>query len=458
MPSFHSHALPKQLAPTPPDQCDTHQDETAGVLPHTRHLVPVGNLIASKSGCGMMEEFKQGQQFPQLPTSHLQSQGTFCPVSPSFKPLSTLLPRHADYAYAQHKTPQAASRPMEEKAVGGVAAHLDYEIEHMVDFVAEMAQGMYALYESRICLEDIDVCRSINPNFPVAPAFRKYVSQVLSSTRLPSTTILLALYYLATRITMLSGLGQYATGNARMYRMLVTSLLLGSKFLDDNTFQNRSWAEVSKISVAELNVLEMEWLIAIQWNMHVSPTDSQGLRVWLNHWEKWQFKRLKASMDPLGMTLSNYNIPTRRPLDTHRSPAPIHPASHNDKAFASVVAEYLQSQRPSCTTDQWPFLLSNAYSPPSAPETGPNTPEWYSSIGPARNFPEPQVHNVPESLKTFQKFSQATQNSGFAAPSISKFAPNGWTSHGVHCGCHFCVSHHDHFFLSSGYGPQSVVA
>ena len=146
-------------------------------------------------------------------------------------------------------------QPKEEKPAGGVSAYLDYEMEQMAGFVSEMAQGMYALYKSRICLADIGIIRSVKPNALVPPAFRKYVLQVLSSTRLPIAAILLDLLYLSTHMTMLSASGRYTTGSGQVYRMLVTSLQLGSKLLDDNTSQNRSWSEVSNIPVSELNLM-----------------------------------------------------------------------------------------------------------------------------------------------------------------------------------------------------------
>src|SRR5699024_8529153 len=101
----------------------------------------------------------------------------------------------------------------EEKPTGGVAAHLDYEMDQMSDFVAEMAQGMYALYSTKINLSDIDFARSVCPGTSVTPQFRKYVYQILSSTRLPSSTILLGLFYLASRMRMLSSIKVYTAGS-----------------------------------------------------------------------------------------------------------------------------------------------------------------------------------------------------------------------------------------------------
>lgn len=58
---------------------------------------------------------------------------------------------------------------------GGVCAVLDYETELMAEYVADMT------------------VRLVLPKSSVSGAFRKFVNQILTSTRLPSTTILLGM-------------------------------------------------------------------------------------------------------------------------------------------------------------------------------------------------------------------------------------------------------------------------
>jgi hypothetical protein len=152
---------------------------------------------------------------------------------------------------------------------GGVCAVLDYEVELMADYVSEMAT------------------RVVMPRSTVNAAFRKFVSQILTSTRLPSTTILLGMNYLAKRINIMHVAGQTNHTEGQVWRMLTISLLLGSKFLDDNTFQNKSWSEVSGIPVQELNSLEYEWLGAISWCLYVNLDESKDYKAWLSNWKEW---------------------------------------------------------------------------------------------------------------------------------------------------------------------------
>ncbi|KAL2019259.1 hypothetical protein VTK56DRAFT_9803 [Thermocarpiscus australiensis] len=153
---------------------------------------------------------------------------------------------------------------------GGVCAVLDYDVEPMADYVSEMAT------------------RVVMPQRPVNPAFRKFVSQILTSTRLPSTTILLGMNYLAKRINMMRADGQNDHSEGQVWRMFTTALLLASKFLDDNTFQNKSWSEVSGIPVQELNTLEYEWLAAVQWRLYVDLEGNNDYTAWLSNWKEWK--------------------------------------------------------------------------------------------------------------------------------------------------------------------------
>ncbi|KAL8799816.1 MAG: hypothetical protein Q9182_005611 [Xanthomendoza sp. 2 TL-2023] len=312
MPSLYPVDMPRSLPLTPPECYGNYLDGTAGAI----HQFGRGSIQAYPSArfdCRDLEQrslaSNPGYTFSQ--TAHtVFGKENICPVPQgliapgsrrsSVFPASNvpLLPptRRSEQSSTNIRQTQHKPAPpvKEEKATGGVATHLDYELDQMAEFVAEMGQGMYDLYESRICLADIDILRSVNPKASVAPAFRKYVLSVLSSTRLPSSTILLALHYLATRMNMLSLNGRYPTGRAQVYHMLTTALLLGSKFLDDNTFQNRSWSEVSNISVSELNTLELEWLVAIKWDLHVDHEDPRaGLKgaAFFRHFLPWMQRR-----------------------------------------------------------------------------------------------------------------------------------------------------------------------
>lgn len=478
MPSFYRTTQPRPMPLTPPDQYGTYHEAAAGILQHPLFMPTSQQAIASRNelpgleGSDFLKPHPQPSNAPlrnpvyhkeknlQLGSNYIvppaNSIATYAAANaPLLPPIRVPDRAHREeYQHLQSKRTQPTKQPNEDKAVGGVAAHLDYEMEQMTDFVAEMAQGMYALYESRICLADIDIIRSVNPNSMVPPAFRKYVLQVLSSTRLPSTTILLGLYYLATRMTMLSASGRYTTGSGQVYRMLVISLLLGSKFLDDNTFQNRSWSEVSNIPISELNVLEIEWLLAINWDMHVDSEDPQGFILWNKHWDKWQVKNVEMSMDSLKLTPLDGNVQRQRSVNKQFSTTSLYP-SFKDAIFNTAIKDH--SQWHNVCHDQWPSIRARTeYSPPSAPETGPNTPEWYGRLRGFGYGTNSQTYNTRATAMSSQALTPAGQPAAYHAQYSQHYIPNGWNNHGVHCGCGCCTPHHDHYFMAPGFGPQPV--
>ncbi|KAL8746375.1 MAG: hypothetical protein Q9190_001584 [Brigantiaea leucoxantha] len=467
---------------TPPEYCDGFLDDAAVGLAasaatnvpqrtsaapyntdrHTGHTFAAPysqKLQASTSHRAYGNE--QDHRLSRKPNPWLEnSSGSYNSASmPILPPIQIPEQSTSSYPSANERRNQPVPQTKEDKVVGGVAVHLDYEMEQMAEFVSEMAQGMYDLYQSRICLADIDLIRSVNPKSTVPLAFRKYVSQILSSTRLPSTTILLALHYLATRMNMLSSNSRQATGNGQVYRMLTTSLLLGSKFLDDNTFQNRSWSEVSNIPVGELNVLEIEWLVAIHWEMHINPEDPQGFLLWRQHWDQWRAKKIELSMDSLKLSPLDVNV-QRRPSTQFPTRSRYLSSYHTAQLETGCGVNQLSSQwQAARRRDQWPlsFRSKTEYSPPSAPETGPSTPQWFDGSE-NQEYPQPQpLLSRPTLLSSgapIPALNQISYQTSYAQP----YNLNNWNGHGISCACGYCVPYCDRYLMAPGFGPQPVIS
>lgn len=465
---------------TPPDHYDAYPSsaQAAGQLPAIHTLGQISNYeLGGHEGHDILPRYSQYTLAPISRHAYLQEngrqassnygnvQGAAIPYAASSVPLLPPIraPDRAVEVYQLHGrsncAPSAASVPQhkEEKAVGGVAAHLDYEMEDMIDFVSTMAQGMYDIYASRICLADIDMTRSVlRSESSVHSDFRKYVSQILSSTRLPSSTILLGLHYLAERMTLLSNSGKYNYGSGQVYRMLTTALVLGSKFLDDNTFQNRSWSEVSSIPVGELNVLEREWLTEIKWNMHINPDDPEGFLLWHQRWQAFKTNKLDVALAEslkqthIGVSTACNGNTVQRQRSLHQRPSPIdhQSASYVDHQLGLAYKSHAHSQWNTPRYDHWPPLRSQTdYSPP---ETGPTTPEWYTHSGFGYGHAHPAM-KVPPPLQVLA--SNAPQSNYYTAYA-QQYTPQG---HGNTCGCGYCGPQYDRCSMAPSYAPQAVV-
>ncbi|ORZ18532.1 cyclin-domain-containing protein [Absidia repens] len=96
--------------------------------------------------------------------------------------------------------------------------------------------------------------------------FKQFCQKIFQDTQISSGCILLALFYFQELRSI------YPTLRGTLgseFRIFTTALILANKYLDDNTFTNRTWSEVSGIPIHELNIMEMEYLTALDYKLHV---------------------------------------------------------------------------------------------------------------------------------------------------------------------------------------------
>ncbi|KAI0512807.1 hypothetical protein F5B22DRAFT_637609 [Xylaria bambusicola] len=129
--------------------------------------------------------------------------------------------------------------------------------------------------------EQINTHRSSEPLSPLSkytepcPAYKKWVHSILSTTQVTQNVVLLALLF----VYRLKKTNPRVHGNpGSEYRLLTVALMLGNKFLDDNTYTNKTWAEVSGISVKEIHVMEVEFLSNMRYGL---LTSKEQWREWL---------------------------------------------------------------------------------------------------------------------------------------------------------------------------------
>lgn len=352
-------------------------------------------------------------------------------------------------AAPQHQQQQEA--PKEEKTTGGVSAKLDYDMERMTDFVSGAAQGMYALHLSEICLADIDICRSIQPGITISPSFRKWVFQVLSATRLPSATIVLSLHYLSVRIRE-HPKSVKNTDNS-IYRLLTVAMILGSKFLDDNTFINRSWSDVTGIRVGELNYLEIEWLSYIGFDLHCEPADPNGFANWLRAWKEHD-----------AQCTSKARIARLSPLDTNiqRQPSMRTGHSANKQLFGKgFYGEFTpSSSAASSTYGGTPYMSADPWNRPDPTPVEP----LYSSQYCFRTLEEldhaSHLTSLAQGRRDLSSYPRAS------LPPLQSFAPSyyspwnqsSWGGAHTHgCNCLMCSRPYSPYMMESGHAAQTVV-
>lgn len=140
--------------------------------------------------------------------------------------------------------------PPAEEDIGGVSAVLDYDMQEMSIFLASQVQAILSV-------------GSMQRDFGSPPALIKFALQLLHATRLPLSTILAGLVYLENR----PGYLQMLTNSS--YYAMTTMLVISNKFMDDHTFTNRSWSEVTGFDLSLINQLERDWLVGIRFSLTI---------------------------------------------------------------------------------------------------------------------------------------------------------------------------------------------
>jgi len=307
---------------------------------------------------------------------------------------------------------------------------------------------MYALHLSPICLADIDICRSIPTTVPVQPSFRKWVLQVLSATRLPSATILLSLNYLTVRLRDHPPHPSSASEN-QIYRLLAVAMILGSKFLDDNTFINRSWSDVSGIRVSELNELEMEWLRAIDFTLHCDPNDSNGFSTWQRAWKEFESQPQRSRQTRLSPL--NTNIRRQPPLQNSHSP-------YSQQYPKGYYAEFTpQSSRSSSTYGGTPYLSADPWNhsePANSVDVFSNSRQRFPTLDELEHSNYRALQDNRRSAYGGCALPLPSFNSSFMSPWNQPF----WAAPHPHgCNCMGCSRHYMSFHPTAGYPAQTAV-
>ena len=212
---------------------------------------------------------------------------------------------------------------------------------NLADLVADLTALFW--FESIQVLDAADKIRTVPLGAPVwqiaesakaSRRFKEWVHSVLSTTQVTQNVILLALLFIH-RLKIVNPTVKGRQGSE--YRLFTVALMLGNKFLDDNTYTNKTWADVSGISVKEIHVMEVEFLSNMRYSLLASK----------EQWEEWlmQLAKLWEFLDR-----AQQSAP----------PSPLLIPSPNTRAFASPLPS---------PTGRMSFQLPSRHSPTPNPVT-----------------------------------------------------------------------------------------
>jgi len=101
------------------------------------------------------------------------------------------------------------------------------------------------------------------PNVPI----KAYLERIVKYSPCTSETYILALIYIDRIIQKRS---DFFITSLNVHRLLITSVLVASKYFDDVFYNNAHYSRVGGITGREMNALELEFLRLIDFNLNVS--------------------------------------------------------------------------------------------------------------------------------------------------------------------------------------------
>ncbi|KAI9342560.1 hypothetical protein BDR26DRAFT_859175 [Obelidium mucronatum] len=141
-----------------------------------------------------------------------------------------------------------------------------------------------------------------------------YIENVLQTTDVSRTMVLLALKY----VHMLCRNPNFKVEIGKEKNILIFGLMLANKILDDHTFTNRTWSDVSKISLEDLNNYEIHLLNMLNHSNFIIPRDV--FSGWVLSLQRYWMKQCQPL--PRGSTMMN------QPTLYNQTPSTYTPISH----------------------------------------------------------------------------------------------------------------------------------
>ena len=131
--------------------------------------------------------------------------------------------------------------------------------------------------------------------------------------------------------------------------------MMANKFVDDNTYTNKTWSEVSGISLAEINRMEREFLLGVDFDLYVSKPTYES---WLNLlkglvWAKERDARKLGKKKRTTVTKRHHRVAVRA---RSTSPPVRPPPGYEDSSPTKLYSQCLGTKR----------TAETAFSPTSA--------------------------------------------------------------------------------------------
>ncbi|KAF9669969.1 hypothetical protein SADUNF_Sadunf13G0019800 [Salix dunnii] len=97
-------------------------------------------------------------------------------------------------------------------------------------------------------------------------SIRQYIERIFKYARCSNSCFVVAYIYIN---NFLQRTDAYLT-SLNAHRLLITSVMVAAKFLDDVYYDNAYYARIGGVSTAEMNRMEMKFLFSLDFRLHVT--------------------------------------------------------------------------------------------------------------------------------------------------------------------------------------------
>jgi len=97
-------------------------------------------------------------------------------------------------------------------------------------------------------------------------AIKSYLERIVKYSNCSEECFVLALIYIDRLIKVNE---KFMLNSLNVHRLMITSVMLGAKFFDDQYYNNAHFGKVGGVSCKEINLLEIEFVFMINFNLYV---------------------------------------------------------------------------------------------------------------------------------------------------------------------------------------------
>jgi len=95
---------------------------------------------------------------------------------------------------------------------------------------------------------------------------KSYIDRIAKYSNCSEECFVLALIYID---RLIKHNGNFLVNSLNVHRLIITSIMLAAKFFDDQYFNNAYFGKVGGVSCKEINLLEIEFVFMINFNLYV---------------------------------------------------------------------------------------------------------------------------------------------------------------------------------------------